>query len=59
MSESKKFQKKKLNKEYNKKIKNFAKGLKGILGGVGAFALITPIIKKDIFTLGKKIIFKE
>ena len=61
MSETKKFQKKKLNREDSKNIKMAAKRLKAVCGGVGAAALIVPIIQKhgkDILKVGKKMIFK-
>ena len=59
MSETKKFQKKKLNREDNKNMKKAAKGLKGVCGGIGAVVLIM-IQKhgKDILKVGKKKIFK-
>lgn len=61
MAENKRFQKKKLDKEHNKKIKKAAKDVKKNAGFAGVVTVATPIIKKhgkDILNVGKSIIFK-
>lgn len=61
MSESKRFQNKKLNKENNEQIKKAAKGLKRFVGVAGAVAMATSVMKKygkDILKVGKNIIYK-
>jgi len=62
MSENKRFQKKKLNKEDGKGVKKAAKGAKRFLK-VGSLLLVAvPTIKKfgkPVLEAGKKIIFKS
>ena len=62
MSENKRFQKKKLNKEDGKGVKKAAKGAKGILKVGTLVAVAVPTIKKfgkPALEIGKKIMFKS
>lgn len=62
MSENKRFQKKKLNKEDGKDVKKAAKGVKGVLKVGTLLAVAVPAVKKfgkPALELGKKIIFKS
>ena len=62
MSESRRFQKKKLNKEDGKVVKKAAKGAKGLIKFGIFMAVAVPAVKKfgnPALELGKKIIFKS
>lgn len=62
MSESKRFQKKKLNKEDGKGVKKAAKGAKRFIKFGTFMAVAVPAVKKfgkPALEIGKKIIFKS
>lgn len=62
MAETKRFQKKKLNKEDGRGVKKAAKGAKGVLKVGTLLAVAIPTIKKfgkPALEVGKKIIFKS
>ena len=62
MSENKRFQKKKLNKEDGKGVKKAAKDVKSLLKVGTLLAVAVPTVKKfgkTAFEVGKKIMFKS
>lgn len=62
MSENKRFQKRKLNKDAGKGVKKAAKGTKVFLEAGAFLAVAIPTIKKfgkPVLEAGKKIIFKS